>query len=383
MTGPPRECILIGTLPPPTTGQSVAFRMLVDGCVRHGVPHRVIDISERGRERRVGGFSWRRATSLCGPLWRALRWCALARRVTYLIVAQSWFGFLRDRLFVALAALGRNRIVLHVHGGGYREFWLAQSERRRRSIRRTLARADRIVVLGSGLVDMLDFVPDHARKVVVVPNGLALDEAGLPSRPKALPAAGPIRLLFLSNLIESKGWRDVLEAVRILVARGVDVSCEFCGAFLVGADAERYATVADAEAGFRAFVADHRLGDHVRLRGVVHGVELTRALEAAHFVVLPTRYDNEGQPLSIIEAMAHGCVVLSTRYRAIPEMLDDGRAGVFVEAGEPATIAAAVEELRTDPARYTALSERAIAHRRANFTAIRHLERMLAVLRFD
>ena len=78
--------------------------------------------------------------------------------------------------------------------------------------------------------------------------------------------------------------------------------------------------------------------------------------------------------------MAYGCVVLASSYRAIPGMLDDGRAGIFVEAGEPGTIVDAIEACSADPARYAELSRRALEHRRSHYTADAYLERMFAAL---
>src|SRR6185295_12579955 len=102
-----------------------------------------------------------------------------------------------------------------------------------------------------------------------------------------------------------------------------------------------------------------------------------RALEEAHLFLLPTRYSNEGQPVSIIEAMAHGCVVVSTDYRAIPDLVDDGVTGVLVPYGAPGAIADAVEALVRDPGRYAEMSRAAIARFRARFTRRGHLDTIL------
>jgi glycosyltransferase involved in cell wall biosynthesis len=187
-----------------------------------------------------------------------------------------------------------------------------------------------------------------------------------------------VRLLFLSNLVESKGWLDVLEAVRLLRDRlGVPLRCDFHGTFYVSEDDVRVSSVEQAQELFERFVAGHGLEGVARYGGVVSGEEKRRVLEEAHFFLLPTRYNNEGQPVSIIEAMAHGNVVVSTDYRAIPDMVDDGVTGVLVPYGAPAAIAGAVEALVRDPARYAAMSRAALERFRARFTRRRHLDTLL------
>ncbi|HEU0302743.1 MAG TPA: glycosyltransferase, partial [Longimicrobium sp.] len=198
---------------------------------------------------------------------------------------------------------------------------------------------------------------------------------------KTLPAAGegPVRILYLSNLVESKGWLEVLEAVRLLRDRlGPRIRCDFHGLFLANpADDRRITSAEQARGTFEAFVARHGLHEVVRYGGVASGEAKRQALAGAHFFVLPTRYNNEGQPVSIIEAMAHGNVVVSTDYRAIPDMVVDGETGALVPCGDPAALADAIGGLIEDPARYAAMSRAAVERFRRRFTRRGHLDAIL------
>jgi glycosyltransferase involved in cell wall biosynthesis len=60
--------------------------------------------------------------------------------------------------------------------------------------------------------------------------------------------------------------------------------------------------------------------------------------------LFPSYFANEGQPLNLIEAMAFGLPLVSTRWRGIPEMLPDGYAGL-VEPRDPAAAARALIEV--------------------------------------
>ena len=65
---PAKHIYLIGPMPPPTTGHSVAFRMLCEAAQDRNVPHRVIDIGRGAATRRDSGFSLVRAMMLVAPV---------------------------------------------------------------------------------------------------------------------------------------------------------------------------------------------------------------------------------------------------------------------------------------------------------------------------
>lgn len=380
--------VLIGALPPPASGMSLSFEMLCHAFRESRIPHRVISISNPRADARVDGrFGLRRVGSFARPVLSAARQLLLRRRGNvYLLIAQSWSGFLRDVVFIALAKLGGHRVVVHLKGGNYDGFYRSQPRWRRWLIRRTLGRVDRILVLADCFVDHFGFVPRHRNRVRVVLNGLPVSPETLGEEPKHLPgeSGGPIRLLFLSNLVETKGYLELLDAVRVLVKeRGWNIQCRFCGAFVIGLDSTRYATPEEAETDFRRRVSEFGLADHVTWTGPVSGEQKARELREAHFFVLPTSFGNEGQPVSIIEALAASCVVVSTRFRSIPTLLDGGRCGVLIGAhgvGSPETsreTAAAIEELLRDPAAYTRLSQAARLQYLQRFTREAHLRAII------
>lgn len=373
--------VLVGPLPPPFGGQSVSFEMLVDEVARRGIPHRVVNLANRaGTQASVGRASPLRALEYLPILLGYLRAAVGPRRSVYITIAQSTHGFLRDMVMVWAARMMGHRVVAHLKGGNYDVFYAGRGRLMRALVRATLRRLDRILVLGEALRSMYDFDPALAARIHVVPNGLP--QRGDPgSGAKALPAAGPVRLLFLSNLIESKGWLDVLEAVRLLRERHGPgaVRCDFYGEFLTNpADDARVRSPEQARALFDEFVAAHGLAASVGYHGSVSGEAKRQVLRDSHVFVLPTRYSNEGQPVSIIEAMAYGNVVVSTRYRAIPDLVEDGVTGVLVPYGDPPALAAAVSALRADPARYQAMGGAAVQRFRDRFTREAHLEALLA-----
>jgi len=371
--------ILVGPLPPPIDGQSLAFELLANGLARAGVGVSVVNIARPGQQFERARAA--RALDYVQILSRFVRELFRQSRASvYLTVAQSRAGFLRDAAFIGLARLARRRIVIHVHGGNYDGFFAAQPPLLQGVVKRVLRATDVVIVLAERLRGMFDFAPEVAARVRAVPNGLP--GAAPQQRRKLAPEPGsPWRLLFLSNLVESKGYLEAIEAAALLAKRGICVELDLCGEFRVNpSDDRRVTSTAQARAVTESRIRELGLSDRVRLRGIVRGSEKERALEEAHVLLLPTRYDAEGQPLSIIEAMAFGCAVVATAYRGIPDLVDEGVTGYLLSSADPAGIADRIERLSSGPETFERMSRAARERFDALFTAEAHIAAMRAAL---
>jgi glycosyltransferase involved in cell wall biosynthesis len=96
-------------------------------------------------------------------------------------------------------------------------------------------------------------------------------------------------------------------------------------------------------------VAAHGLGSRVLFTGRIGDEELHGWYEAATLFVHPTRY--EGSSLVTLEAMAHRKAVVATVAGGLPDKVRPGLNGWLVEPGDPAALAAAIEEALSDPGR--------------------------------
>jgi glycosyltransferase involved in cell wall biosynthesis len=295
------------------------------------------------------------------------------------LIGQSRVGFLRDFCFIWLASLLGHRAVTHLHGGNYASFYASQPPWLQWLIKKTLARVDKLIVLSASLESCFDFLGSGREKTTVVPNGLPF-ELLESATPVSLQPGQPIRVLYLSNMIEAKGYWQVLEACRILKKQGVPFRCEFCGEFISASDDQLYHSAAEARQAFLRAVEEWQLEKEVKWWGVARGEEKSLQLRRAHCFVLPTRYGNEGQPVSIIEALAFGKVIIATQYRAIPDMLSEGYNGFFVDSDSPEQIAERVEWLWRNPGELTRMSLDSLARYRQSFTREEHVSRLMSVL---
>ena len=219
-----------------------------------------------------------------------------------------------------------------------------------------------------------------------MPNGLPEPVSGrAPNQPKRRPAPGqPWRILYMSNLMESKGYYRLLTACKQLLQEGYLLNVEFCGAFVESVAEKGVEAIArQRQSQFLDEISRKPLDSAIRYRGTVSGNQKHECFDKANLMVLPTDYPWEGQPLSIIESMARGIPVISTRHAGIPEQIDHGINGWLIaedqiSAESVASALRLVFDLTEDE--YQSISQEALKKYQNNFTRERHLENMQAVL---
>lgn len=177
----------------------------------------------------------------------------------------------------------------------------------------------------------------HARgKAFRVFNGIELN--GFPPRE---PAGENPRILSVGRYVEKKGFGDLIEACRLLRARGLAFTCEIVGG-------------GPLETVLRAQIEAAQLGDCVQLLGPRPQAEVRRLLAGATVFALACVPDSEGGsdnlPTVIMEAMAAGVPVVSTRVAGVPEMIVDGCEGFLTAPQTPAAFAEALEKVLRDSA---------------------------------
>jgi glycosyltransferase involved in cell wall biosynthesis len=165
-------------------------------------------------------------------------------------------------------------------------------------------------------------------RIHVVPYGVDLDLF----RPSAEPRRGPaperkLRLLFVGTINQRKGIKYLLEAIALLPKHRVELVV--CG---------RVVDDLSLFAGLR---------DQVDIRPSVSAEGLLEAYQTADVFVFPSLAEGFGHVL--LEAMACGLPVISTRRTAAPDLIRPGMEGFLVEPGCPAEIAGRIEQFLIHP----------------------------------
>lgn len=165
------------------------------------------------------------------------------------------------------------------------------------------------VIRGSG-VDCETFNPDNRRP----------------------PSDGNLRLLFCGRLIEEKGIRDYLAATAALEADGRRFISRIAGEPYPGNPSSLSQTEVDA------------LRDDNRHEYLGHRTDMAEVLSNTDVVVLPTYY-REGTPKVLLEALASGCIIVTTTIPACDGIVEHGVNGFRVEPQDIAALSASIAEL--------------------------------------
>ena len=362
-------------------GQSMMFQLLIDQLRDRKVETKLVDygrsISPGFSDKRISGkFSFIKLFDNFLATFHYIFILARNPRTNiYINTAQSKIGFIRDYVFINLAKLFKRKIVAHQFGANYEHFFNAQSQAIQKKIKSTLEKTDFFIVEGDYTRQQLSFLNDFEKKVVSIPNGLPEKIDIENNFSKEIDA--PVTLLYLSNLIEGKGYWDVLEAANILSKQyQVAIEVFFVGKFLTDLNDSTRLTPAEAEAMFFRKIKEYNLEEKVKYCPGLYGVEKAKMFKKAHFFILPSYYINEGQPASVLEAIAYGCVPVVTKYRLIPTMVNESN-GFFVDKKSPEQIAQAIVNCVNDPALYKVKSTVAIEYFKQNFTAEKYVDRIL------
>ena len=353
------KLLVFAHTPPPFHGQSHMVQLLLEGLrsrLAEGVSslQDVVHVNARvsGDSADIGKFQPQKLLLLA-------RYCATAvwlrargatNALYYVPAPAKRSALYRDWLVMLLCKPVFPVVILHWHGVGLGEWLETQATRFERAVTRALlGRAALSIVLSEFARADAEKLSPH--QVAVIPNGIPdpcpdYNEVVLPARRARLAerreakssadGAGIFRLLFLASCTAEKGLFAALDAVALASAAGKTprVHLTVAGDFVAEADRRE----------FEQRIATPELRDAVTYAGFVAEAQKTELLRNVDALLFPSLYPHEGQPVSIIEALAHGLPVIATRWRAVPELLE-GCDGILVDGQSPGVIADAIATL--------------------------------------
>jgi glycosyltransferase involved in cell wall biosynthesis len=176
--------------------------------------------------------------------------------------------------------------------------------------------------------------PERVDRIHRLYNGLNLAEFGPPTF-----SSDPALIVSIGRLIAKKGLSNLIRACAMLVERGISFRCEIFGE-------------GPLESQLLGEIAELGLQDCIRLAGAKPQHEIRKRLADASVFVLPSVPEAAGGmdnlPTVIMEAMATGLPVVSTRIGGIPEMIVENETGFLVQPEDPVALADAIEKVTND-----------------------------------
>jgi len=394
------KLLVFAHTPPPHHGQSYMVKLMLDGFGGdarrnnsatpnpHGVEcYHVNARFSRGLED-VGEFQ---GVKLLLILW----FCAQAlwirfrhgvKNLYYVPAPGKRVALWRDWLVMFLCRPFFQNVILHWHAAGLGK-WL-ETETNIAS-RGATFRCYRPVSLSLVLsrYNFFDAQKLLSHRIAVVSNGIPdpcpdFEQSVLPRRRERFERrrrifAGEnpgepvtVNVLFLAHCTREKGLFAALAGVRaanrLLAEKKSPLRLELTLAGNFVTEAER--------AEFDELKKNPEVAAVVQHAGFVAGERKEQLLREADLFLFPTHYLGENQPVNLIEAMAFGLPLVTTRWRSLPEMLPPDYPGLVNDQSPEAIAAAILKILATDS------GEPARAHFTAHFTLERHLATLAAAL---
>jgi glycosyltransferase involved in cell wall biosynthesis len=204
------------------------------------------------------------------------------------------------------------------------------------------------MIAAAGQPNLRQFMPTV--ELPVVHNSAVVDDMA-----QSAAVHDPPVVLFIGELLERKGVLTLLDALDLLDRRGVGYELRIIGDNRPGLDPDKDAMVAEIE----------RRGRGDAMTGPLSRAEVYANLAAADLYVFPTW--TEGQPFTVIEALASGVPIVASDIQAISAMMDDPTHGRLVDPHDVDAFAAAIEGLLTDPDERRRISDANRARARERF----------------
>ena len=271
-------------------------------------------------------------------------------RLCYFALSTTGSAFFKDFLLVALLKIFRIKLIYHLHNKGIS---IHQQKPIYRFCYSIAFKKTEVIILSKRLYsDIESFVPEH--NVHICPNGM-IDQVSnckfdiLPPKTKILSLDKPdlckqqrqvsnevVKILFLSNLIESKGVYLLLDACALLTERQIPFECNFVGG--------------EGDISYHQFyerVIKLDLTKQVNYLGKKYGIDKNNIFSDTDIFVFPSYYETFG--LVNLEAMQHSKPVISTIEGGIPDIVVDNLTGFLIKKNDVISLANKLEILIMNP----------------------------------
>lgn len=316
-------------LPPPVHGSNLMNKAVVcSQILSNEFDFDVFPMSYNTNSKEIGRFQFRKVFQTIKNL---LVICTRSFRrydLVYYSPAVKGFAFYRDLLLLLPLKMSGKNILIHLHGKGIEK--AASRNRLEMLLYKLFFRNTSVICLSERLI--YDIKSVFSGPLYIVNNGI--DEIEYPPRKRmnSIPV-----ILFLSNLIASKGVFVLLSAAKILKNEGLNFKIDLVGA-----------PRGDILARIEEFIKENNLSELIISIGPKYDAQKVDAFINSDIFVFPTEYENETWGLVVNEAMQASLPVIATTEGALPDIIEDGVTGFLIERNTPELLADKIRLLLAD-----------------------------------
>lgn len=295
------KLLIIGPFPGPPKGISLSNQVVANGLFKRNWIIKKINTEDSDEVNgSIGDFSFGKLIFLKNYFQS---YKIVSTDVVYITTGITFFGVLKYAPFIFLAKMLNKKTIVHVHSNHLKKEYQSLKGIKRNIFFKIIASFDTGIVLSNSLKDNLTpFIPSDAVRELhnFVEDKLIISEEVLLNKKDF----SEIRLFFLSNLLEEKGINLLLQVIKRLNKEGLIFRVKIAGNKIVGNNIDELLSELD----------------NVEYLGIVSGISKQDLLIWGNVFCLPTFFSMEGQPISILEAMAFNNLILTTQHAGIPDI---------------------------------------------------------------
>jgi glycosyltransferase involved in cell wall biosynthesis len=320
-----KKILIVGKNPPPLNGTTVWFEALQKSDWSENFELIYFNNNIHKKIETLGKFSFSSIIKNIQLYFKFQRFLTKEKpHLTLLPISQTTLGFIKDSIYIYISKRC-NKTLLILHGGNWVNWINNSSKITRKYVKNSIKKTEGIIVLGKSLTYLFkDFFPTN--KIFIAENGIDIPTA------KSLNEKDEttINLLYLGNLQESKGVKKLIEVIEHLNSTN----------YVLNVVGKWY------DEKTKQFCLDKINSKQMKIlfQGEKKGDEKHSFFEmAAIFIFLPQ--EQEGMPLTIIEAMAYGLPIVTVNKGAIKECVLNEQNGFIFDNDNTREISAKIDYL--------------------------------------
>lgn len=355
-----KKILVVGQTPPPFGGQAMMIDyLLTSDYQRLKLYHVRMHFSHEMND--MGKFQFRKILHLLHIIFK-IYYYRIFKQVKYLYYPPSGptSAVFRDIAILLPTRFLFKKTIFHFHASGLSEHLINLKGIKLYAFKKSFYYPDVCIHLSESCPKEGDSI--FTKENVIVPNGVPDLKSGISFYPKS----EKFNILFIGLLETTKGELDLLKAIHLLKKEGYNVSLTIAGQF----KRTKYKT------RFFELVKSYSLEKEVIYKGIVQGEEKIKIYQQANCFCFPSYFHSESFPLVLIESMQFSLPIIASRWRGIPDLIEDGVNGFLIDIKSPEQIVDKVKILIDNPALLSSLGKTGRQIYENNYTINEYRKRM-------
>jgi glycosyltransferase involved in cell wall biosynthesis len=282
--------------------------------------------------------------------------------IVYITPGQTFYGVLKYGLFILISSILKKELIIHVHGNHIGEEYKLLTGFKKKLFKYLISKFTKGIVLSKSLKhNLTPFI--NEKRIFILPN---FAQNYLFRNHKEL-ITNQLRVFYLSNLMKEKGIICLLKALKYLESNNIEYKAKIAGNIDLKYSKEILKLFKELK--------------NTEYIGIVDGEAKKNLLNWGNIFVLPTFYKMEGQPISILEAMATKNLIITTNHAGISDIFQDKINGFFVEKNNHKSIFEILSYIADNKNKIEKIAEHNKSYFLNNFTVDIFKQNFLEIIR--